>query len=106
VIDFPAFNKMTKRVGTSRSKSRQVLKKSVRQKGKISLSKFFAKFIEGDRVVLKMDSAIQKGSYHIRFHGRAGIVKNKQGACYNVEIKDGSKKKMLCLHPVHLKKML
>ncbi len=96
---------MVRRVGTSRTKSRKVLKKPHNQKGKLSLSRYFAEFKAGDRVVIKIDSAVQKGTCHIRFHGRSGAVNEKRGNCYDIEIKDGSKKKTLCLHPAHLKKI-
>ena len=79
--------------------------KHYREKGKISFTKYFADYKEGDKVTLKAEPAVQKGIYHLRFHGKTGIVKGKQGNCYNVEIKDGNKPKVLVVHPVHLARL-
>lgn len=95
---------MVKRIGSTRRKARKKLFKPARARGKLSLTKYFAKFNEGERVVLKAEPAVQRGMYHIRFHGKVGVVGAKKGECYNVAIKDGSKSKNLIVHPVHLKK--
>jgi len=78
--------------------------KSLRSKGKISLTRFFQRFKEGDRVVLKTEPAYQKGGFHRRYHGKAGKVEGKQGRCYLVKIKDGGKHKTLIAHPIHLQR--
>jgi large subunit ribosomal protein L21e len=93
-----------KRTGGLRRKTRHKLKKNVRTKGKISLRRFFQRFSEGDKVYLTAEPAVQKGLYHPRFHGKAGIIRSKQGSNYYVDIKDGNKPKTLLTHPVHLKK--
>jgi len=51
-----------------------------------------------------MDPSVHKGPYFPRFHGLSGIVGEKQGSCYHIEIKDGNKSKTLIVHPSHLKK--
>lgn len=96
---------MVKRIGSTRRKTRNKLTKSLREKGKLSLSRYFAKFSSGDAIVLKAEPAVQKGSYHMRFHGRKGMVEGKKGSCYEVAIRDGSKRKTLIVHPVHLRKV-
>ena len=96
---------MTKRVGGFRRKTRNKLKKNIRYKGKISVTKFLQEFKKGDKVHLYAEPAIQKGMYFPRFHGKPGIIKDKQGKCYKVLIKDGGKEKILIVHPVHLKKV-
>jgi large subunit ribosomal protein L21e len=96
---------MVQRKGGMRRKTRGKLKKSYRQKGKMSLKKYFQEFKEGDKVCLHAESAIQKGMYFPRFHGKSGIVQGKKGNCYNIAIKDFNSTKMLTVHPVHLKKL-
>lgn len=91
------------RVGGFRRKTRNKLKKNVRQKGKINIRKYFQKFKKGDKVVFKAEPAIQKGMYHPRFHGKVGVVTGKTGNCYDVKIKDGKKVKLFKVHPIHLK---
>ena len=95
---------MPERKGGSRRKTRQKYSKTLRQKGKISLRKFFQEFSEGDKVTLKIEPAYQRGLYHRRFHGKQGVVKGKQGDCYLIDVKEESMKKTFIVHPVHLKK--
>ena len=95
---------MSKRIGGCRRKTRNKLKKSLRDKGKISINKYFQEFKIGEKVVLKAEPAIQKGMYFPRFHSKTGLVKGKKGSCYEIIIKDGGKAKMLIVHPIHLQK--
>ena len=94
---------MVQRIGGFRRKTRSKLRKKVREKGKISISKYLQSFKVGEKVCLKAEPAVQKGMYFPRFHGKVGTVKSKRGKCYEVFIKDGKKEKMLIIHPVHLK---
>ncbi len=93
---------MVKRMGGMRRKTRYKFRKEKRRRGKISMTKYFQSFNAGDRVYLGLESAVQKGMYHPRFMGRAGIIKSKRGRCYEVAINDLGKKKTLIVHPVHL----
>lgn len=92
-----------KHVGGFRRKTRHKLAKNFRNKGKISLTRYFQTFNEGDMVCLVAEPAIQEGMYFPRYHGLAGTIKNKRGKCYEVEINDHKMKKILIVHPVHLK---
>lgn len=95
---------MAQRVGGSRRKTRSKFRKSIRQKGKISLVRYFQNLKPNDKVVLHLEPAVQKGMYHTRYHSKTGVIKQKRGDCYEVIIKDGKKLKNLIIHPVHLKK--
>ena len=96
---------MSKRTGGSRHRTRRTFKKDMRTRGKISLSRYFAEYKPGDRVCLNAETAVQSGMYHHRYHGRLGIVKAKRGSCYEVAVPVGGTVKMICLHPVHLKRL-
>ena len=96
---------MVKRIGTSRRGSRHKLRKNYREKGKISTTRFLQEFNIDDRVALVAEPAYHKAMYHTRFHGKIGKIIGKRGRCYEVMIKDGSKQKVLIVHPVHLKKV-
>ena len=96
---------MAKRMGGFRRKTRRKLRKNVRQKGKISITRYLQEFNVNNRVQLLAEPAVQKGMYFPRFHGKAAVIKGKRGDCYEVEIKDGEKYKTLIIHPVHLKKI-
>tara|TARA_Y100000310_G_C20586858_1_gene765879 strand:- start:612 stop:863 length:252 start_codon:yes stop_codon:yes gene_type:complete len=81
-----------------------MLKKQYKEKGKVPLSKYFQEFNVGDKVGLSLHSSVQTGMYFRRFHGKHGNIIGKKGRCYGVEIKDGGKKKIQYVHPIHLKK--
>ncbi len=95
---------MVKRTGGFRYKTRQKLRKLIRTRGKISIRNYFQKFNINDRVQLTAEPSIHKGMYHPRFHGKSGIVMGKQGNCYKILVKDGSKDKTFIIHPIHLKR--
>lgn len=95
---------MVQRIGGARRKTRQVMKKPLRRKGKISMTKMFTKYKDGDRVVINVEPSIQHGMAFRRFFGRVGIVKGMQGKSYKVEIQDGGKKKILLSPSVHLRR--
>lgn len=94
---------MVQRTGGARRKTRNMLSKSARNKGKVSIRNSLQTFEEGDRVLLEAEPAVQHGMYFRRFHGKVGTVVGQQGACYKVEIIDGKSKKQLVIHPVHLR---
>jgi len=96
---------MATRVGGFRRKTRSKLKKSPKQKGKISIRKYFQELEINTKVCFKAEPAVQKGMYLPRFHGRTGTVVGKEGTCYKVQFKDGKKQKTIVAHPVHLKKL-
>lgn len=94
-----------KKMGGFRRKTRDKLKKKYRNKGKISLTHYFQTFDIGENVNLYAEPAIQKGMYHPRFYGGNGIILAKRGKCYVIAIKDGTAKKTVVVHPVHLQKL-
>jgi large subunit ribosomal protein L21e len=95
---------MGRRKGGLKRKTRSLMTKPVRAKGKISLTAYFAKYSPGDRVVLKTEPAVQKGTYFLRFHGRVATVLGKRGDCYELDVPDGGKRKLVIVHPVHLRR--
>ena len=91
-----------KRIGGARRKSRSKMRKSVSEKGKFYISKYLQKFDIGQKVLLKANSAYQRGIFNLRFYGKIGNVVGNQGNCYKVELKDGGKMKQFVVHPIHL----
>ncbi len=96
---------MATRTGSKRRKTRTKMKKPLRKRGKISISRYFQKFNEGDRVTLMIDPSVHSAMPYKRFLGKAGKIIGKRGACYIVEIKDFNAKKKAIIHPVHLQKV-
>lgn len=95
---------MTNRVGSFLRKTRQKMRLGYKEKGKISLSRYFQEFNEGDKVALKNHPCVLKGRFFPRFHGITGTVAEKRGNCYAIIIHDHNKQKKLFVHPIHLKK--
>ena len=96
---------MTTRIGSKIRRCKAKLTKTHRTKGKISLGRYFQSFNAGDRVVFKVESAVQKGMFPVRHNGRMGTIVKSQGDCYHVEFRDGDKLKSVIVHPVHLVKL-
>lgn len=93
---------MVIRIGGKRRKTRYVFRKEPRNKGKVSLTKYFQTFKDGEKVHLKAEPAIHKGMYFRRFNAKSGVINGKQGRCYFVKIEDGGKEKRILVHPIHI----
>jgi large subunit ribosomal protein L21e len=93
---------MVQRIGGTGRKTRGKFTRRIREKGKMSVSKFFQDFADGDKVVLKVNPAYQAGRYFRRFHGKVGTVAGKQGRCYLVSVSDHAMPKTVIVHPIHL----
>lgn len=96
---------MAQRIGGSRRKTRNMFKKPRAERGKRPLTKYLQEFDKGDKVLLKAETSVQEGLYHGRFHGKRGEVMKQKGACYEVSVDDLGKKKILIVHPAHLKRL-
>ncbi len=79
--------------------------KSLRSKGKLSLTKYFQKFKEGDYVAIVRDLSVQSPGFPKRMQGRTGRVIGKSGASYIVAIKDYSREKKYIVKPIHLQRI-
>lgn len=78
--------------------------KPKREKGKISFTRFFQKFKEGDSVAIVQELSVPFG-YPKRLQGRTGKVVSKRGSAYCIELSDLGKKKQYLVKPIHLKKI-
>jgi large subunit ribosomal protein L21e len=85
-----------------RNSTRRLLKKEPRERGKIKLSKLLHEYQPGNRVVVRIDSSVQKGMPHRRFHGKIGTVTEKRGRSYVVTVSQGDAVKEIVVRPEHL----
>jgi len=92
---------MAKTHGTRR-KSRNKLKKTVREKGLSPITRALQEFTDGDIVNIDLDPSIQNGMPHPKFHGRTGKVIERRGRAYMVEVRDGGLMKEIIALPEHL----
>jgi len=81
-----------------------VKQKKTRTRGKISLSRYFQEFKEGDAVAVVREFAV-KASFPGRMQGRTGKISGKRGKSYIVKILDQNKEKTFLMAPIHLKKI-
>lgn len=81
-------------------------RRRIRQKGKLSLTRFFQKFESGDSVALVMDLGQQSPGFPKRMQGRTGKILEKKGSAYVVEVKDYNANKKYSVKPIHLKKIV
>ena len=79
-------------------------KKSIRTRGKFSLSRLFQKFQDGDSVAVIIEKSKHFG-FPKRLQGMTGIVEGKRGRYYIVKIKTMRKIKQFIIEPIHLKKI-
>ena len=86
-----------------RAKTRALLRKRPRERGKTGLSKILYEYKPGEKVVVKIDPSVHKGMPHRRYHGRIGIVANKRGRAYVVNVTQGKAVKEIIVRPEHLK---
>ena len=96
---------MVRRSKGLRSKSRHILRKKPRDRGVIPITRALQEYENGESVNIVIDPSIHKGMPHIRFHGKNGIIKGKQGESYKVGMNDGNKSKTLIIKPEHLRKV-
>lgn len=80
-------------------------RKRIKQKGKISFSRYFQKFDSGDSVAIVRELSVQSPGFPKRMQGRTGRIMEKRGRSYVVNIFDYNKEKRYIIKPVHLKKI-
>jgi len=86
-----------------RVKTRNVLRKHIRERGLRPPSYLLYEYKPGDKVVIDIDPAFHKGMPHRRFQGKVGIIKEKRGRAYIIEVSDQNKVKEIICRPEHIK---
>lgn len=85
-----------------RSRTRKLLKRKPRERGKTGLSKILHEYKQGEKVVVKIDPSVHKGMPHRRYHGRVGVIAKKRGRAYVVDVTQGKAVKEIIVRPEHL----
>ncbi len=86
-----------------KNKTRQTLRVSPRDRGKLKISDLLKELKSGDRVLIKPHPSHQVTIPHRRYFGLVGTVSDRKGSCYSVNVKMGSKIKELVISPAHLR---
>jgi len=85
-----------------RVRTRSLLKKEPRKRGKVKLSKLLYEYQPGNRVAIMIDSSVQKGMPHRRYHGKIGTVLERRGRSYIVSVTQGDAIREIIVRPEHL----
>ena len=94
---------MARRSRGLRTRSRKKFTKHPRRRGLGSVVQATQDLPIGTKVTVLIDSSVHKGQPHHRYQGRVGLVTEKRGRAYVVEIKDGGKIKKIIAGAEHLK---
>jgi large subunit ribosomal protein L21e len=85
-----------------RSRTRSLLRKRPRERGKIGLSRILRTYKNGEKVTILLEPSIHKGMPHRRYHGRVGIIQGRRGKSYLVNVEMGNQTKQIIARPEHL----
>ncbi|MGA2783532.1 MAG: 50S ribosomal protein L21e [Candidatus Bathyarchaeia archaeon] len=85
-----------------RSRTRSLLRKRPRERGKIGLSRILRTYQNGEKVTILLEPSVHKGMPHRRYHGRVGIVQERRGRSYVVNVEMGKQTKQIIARPEHL----
>jgi len=103
IFDYSAVFTMVRRSKGYRSKTRRKMTKHVRQRGLPPVSRIIQDFSPGTQVTIALDPSVVKGQPHSRYHGRTGIIVERRGRAYLVEVLDGGSIKKVISRPEHLR---
>jgi len=94
---------MGRRAKGFRHKSRSLLSQNPRERGKIGLSTILHSYVAGEKVVVKINPSVHKDMPHRRYQGKIGVIVNKRGGSYVVNVTQGDALKEIIVRPEHLK---
>ncbi|MHC1598594.1 MAG: 50S ribosomal protein L21e [Candidatus Methanofastidiosia archaeon] len=94
---------MTLRSKGFRSNTRTKLSKKRRDRGLFPITRSLVTFELGQKVHIVLEPSVHKGMPHPRFHGKTGVVVERRGRSYLLEVREGDAKKIIISRPEHLK---
>ncbi len=80
-------------------------RKRIQSRGRPGLNKLFREFSIGESVAVVKEPSVDS-KFPLRLQGSTGIVTDKRGNSYEVEIYTQNKKKIFLIEPIHLKRIL
>ena len=78
------------------------MRKMVGEKGMRPPAYLLHKYKEGDKVLIKINSAYHKGMPHRRFHGKVATVLAPRGRAYVLEVRSMEMLKDIIVRPEHM----
>lgn len=75
----------------------------MRERGLPPVSRVIQEFSLGSKVTIVIDPSVVKGQPHRRYHGKVGVVADRRGRAYVVEVSEGGTIKKIITRPEHLR---
>ena len=97
---------MVKKSKGTNFRTRKIFSKHPRKRGLPSLSRSLTNYEVNSKVNIVIEPSVQKGRPHRRFHGKTGVVLEKRGQAYLIQVSDGKSFKKIIARPEHLKAQL
>src|SRR2546426_1035445 len=69
-----------------RNRTRTLLRRNPRDRGKNPLGRILTSYAPGQMVTISINPSIQKGMPHRRYHGRVGMISEKRGKAYAIQV--------------------
>jgi large subunit ribosomal protein L21e len=85
-----------------RTKTRTLISRKPRDRGKQPLGRLLIPYAPGQTVRIMINPAVQKGMPHRRYHGRVGMVAEKRGRSYVVEVAGTKTPRIIIARPEHI----
>ncbi len=83
-------------------KTRQKLRKKVRERGLSPITRAVQEFEPGAMVHIKIDPSVHRGMPNPKFHGKTAKVLAMRGRSFRLAVRDGNKLKEIFVRPEHL----
>ena len=88
-----------------RNKNRTLLRRKPRDRGKNPLGRIMIPYAPGQMVTISINPSIQKGMPHRRYQGRVGMISEKRGRAYVIEVATGKVPRLIIARPEHIQPM-
>src|SRR5713226_6124595 len=85
-----------------RNRNRTLLRRKPRDKGKNPLGRLLIAYAPGQMVRILINPSVQKGMPHRRYHGRVGVIAEKRGRAYVIEVAAGKLPRIIIARPEHI----
>jgi len=69
-----------------------------------SLGYLLTDYSLGDKVLISIDPSFHKGQPYKRYHGKSGIISERRGKAYVINVQDGGKMRQIIAKAEHLKR--
>lgn len=86
-----------------RSRSRKLLSKGPRERGRPGLSRLLYEYNVGDLVCIDISSDSISTAPHRRYQGKVGVIVGKRGKAFEIKVRVGGKEKLVITTKDHIK---